>query len=420
MMTPIVLDTFSGAGGLSEGFFRTGYKFCAHIEMDKNAAKTLETRILFHLLKKLGKENDYYKYLSGNLLREELFSMYAISNSDVSDSIINLEISDQTIKKIITLIKEKMKSSGYKKIDIIIGGPPCQAFSLAGRARDPNKMRNDPRNYLYLHYIRFLKEFSPDIFVFENVPGIKTAKNGLIYKDFTNKAKKLGYEVQDNILNSADFFVLQNRKRLFIFGWKSDLDFTYPKFKKIEHNFNVSDILIDLPPIDIENNNLSELHNQYLRDSTEYLKKSGIRNSKDILFDHITRKHNKRDREIFRFVIEKWLKYHERFKYNELPPHLKTHKNTKSFLDRYKVVAPDLPYAHTITAHISKDGNYYIHPDINQLRSLSIREAARIQSFPDNYKFEGPRTSKFRQIGNAVPPLMAERIAASIKKIWAN
>ena len=122
-----------------------------------------------------------------------------------------------------------------------------------------------------------------------------------------------------------------------------------------------------------------------------------------------------RDRDIYRLAIKSWKKNHSRLKYTEIPKELATHSNRTSFLDRFKVVADDLPAAHTLVAHISKDGHYYIHPDLKQARSISVREAARIQSFPDDFYFEGSRTAVFIQIGNAVPPLLAKNIAEALK-----
>jgi DNA (cytosine-5)-methyltransferase 1 len=172
----------------------------------------------------------------------------------------------------------------------------------------------------------------------------------------------------------------------------------------------VNDILEDLPAI---YPGQSAAH--YRTDKpSQYLIDTGIRTESDILTHHCARTNKPRDIEIYKKVIELWNDGHQRLNYNDLPDELKTHKNRASFLDRFKVVEGDEPCCHTMLAHISKDGHYFIHPDLAQHRSITVREAARIQSFPDNYFFEGPRTAQFTQIGNAVPPLMAKGIADGI------
>ena len=205
--------------------------------------------------------------------------------------------------------------------------------------------------------------------------------------------------------------MLQNRRRVILIGWREGTDFTYPELDKKEQKYLVEDLFSDLPSIEP-----GEMRNVYKCKSTEYLRESGIRTESDILTLHQARPNQERDRKIYRQVIEAWNDGQKRLKYTELPEELCTHNNRTAFLDRFKVVAKDMPYAQTMVAHISKDGHYFIHPDIKQARSISVREAARIQSFPDDYFFEGGRTAAFLQIGNAVPPLLASAIAKKLKE----
>jgi len=407
------VELFAGAGGLAEGFLRAGFQPVAHIEMDKHACFTLKTRLGYYYLKNNGEMKSYSDYLNGKISREEFYS--GIPDKMVH-SVINEGISKNTINRIFNIIEKQMKLAGTKKLNVIAGGPPCQAYSLIGRARDPYKMENDPRNYLYKLYVKFLKKFRPDIFVFENVPGLLSAGNGKLWKDVKTYFRKAGYEIDYRLLNAYDFGVLQNRKRIIVIGWQKHLHLKYPEFEKdkIVHKYRVSDILDDLPPLEPGE---KMIKGEYIKPPGKYLLRYNTRGYDDILTLHIARKHNERDRRIYRFYIETWFKEHRRPEYDELPDELKTHRNRKSFKDRFKVVAPDLPYSQTVVAHLAKDGHYFIHPDINQLRSISVREAARLQSFPDNYYFEGPMTSMFRQIGNAIPPLMAENIAMKIKEM---
>jgi len=405
------IDLFAGAGGLSEGFIREGFNPIAHVEMNKEAADTLKTRLAFHYLNENNQENKYYSYLKSEISREELWESIP---QEIITSVINNEITKQTSKGIFESIDGQL---GSKKVDVIIGGPPCQAYSLIGRSRDPNRMSGDKRNYLFRHYAEFLIRYKPKYFVFENVLGLLTAGNKKYLNEMLSLFRKNGYTADYKVLNAEDYGVLQRRRRVIIIGRKGKAKFEFPELKIIENKWQIkSDLFADLPSlVPGQEMNIAK----YIKKINPYQKLTEIRNGIDFTTQHITRQHNRRDLEIYTIAIDKWLNKKERLKYNDLPKRLQTHNNTEVFLDLYKVV--DLVvHSHTVVAHISKDGHYYIHPDPKQVRSISVREAARIQSFPDNYFFEGGRTAAFKQIGNAVPPLMAENIAASIKQLLLN
>ncbi len=400
------IDLFAGAGGLSEGFIRHGFNPVAHVEMNGYACETLRTRVAYHHLKETDQLDTYIKYLKKEIDRKTLWD--SIPKSKIN-SVIHSEISTKTIKNIFSQIDEQTKN---KKVDVIIGGPPCQAYSVVGRARDPQNMENDPRNFLYKLYIKFLEKYKPKMFVFENVPGILSAKNGEHFLKIQKAISRAGYEFDFKVLNARDFRVLQDRKRVILIGWKKGFKFSYPEFPKLDNKYQVmKDLFSDLPTL---KHGTGEDYTFYKKPINEYLEKSHIRNGLDFTTLHVARPHNERDLEIYRRAITSWVENKKRLNYAELPKHLQTHKNTTSFLNRFQVVDP-YTVSHTVVAHISCDGHYYIYPDLKQIRSISVREAARIQSFPDDFYFEGGRTASFKQIGNAVPPLMAEFIAEKIK-----
>ena len=406
------IDLFAGAGGLSEGFIQAGFSPIAHIEMNEYATKTLETRSAFHYLKSEGTLQVYYDYLKEELTREQFLSTIP---EDVLKTVMCETLSEKTIKSIFKKIDTMLEERHINQIDVIIGGPPCQAYSLVGRAQSSHMetpMEDDPRNDLYKMYARFLKKYRPRMFVFENVMGIETANDGRTWKNLKKLLKSVGYHIECHEQNSKDFGVLQNRRRMIIIGWLKESGLQYPTFDKVSYDAVVNDLLNDLPAL-FPGESGHEYSSQVI---SKYLEETGIRDKNDVLTHHVSRPNKERDIEIYKKAIELWNEDHKRLNYNDLPDNLKTHKNRKSFLDRFKVVEGDSAFCHTMLAHISKDGHYFIHPDIKQHRSITVREAARIQSFPDSYYFEGPRTAQFVQIGNAVPPLMAKTIATGIAK----
>lgn len=417
-MPKTFLDLFAGAGGLSEGFIQAGYEPIAHVESDKAACFTLRTRMAFHWLRTNNSLEQYHDYLNGDISRPEF---YGGIPEQVIDSVINAEIKGEMLPEIFHKIDALL---GSKKLDLIIGGPPCQAYSIVGRSRDRNRMIGDKRNYLYMYYAEFLKHFKPSYFVFENVIGLLSARDnsGHLYFDAMRSLfKKCGYETECMVLSAENYGVLQSRKRIILVGRRGNVTGFYPEPLKWNPETTVQEIFQDLPEINSGGGNPGPCLLKKYTGSWQI--EAGVRNELFPVTWHQARPHSKQDLEIYRIAVNLWNKKKCRLDYNSLPEQLKSHHHRDSFLDRFKVVAADLPFSHTVVAHIAKDGHYYIHPDISQNRSITPREAARLQTFPDDYYFEGNkcvpcRTPAFRQIGNAVPVLLARKIAEKLKEAW--
>ena len=403
------IDLFAGTSALSEGFKQLDLNPIAHIEMDTEACLTIKTRIAYHYLKGAGKLDSYYDYLRGSVSRTELYNEVPV---DHSETVINAEISDHSLKTIFKTIQANLNKHRHSELDLIVGGPPCQAYSLIGRhGIDEDK---DKRLSLYIQYGRFLKEFRPKAFVFENVPGLLSANGGTHFANLKKYFRQIGYSIEDQILNAKEFGVLQNRKRVIIIGWRKDLNLTFPLLPKISHGYTTTDIFNDLSPL-VPGQSITV--GKYHKETSEYLSEFELKNGVDFYVQHVCRPHNSNDLKIYKFAIQQWESQGKRIKYTDIPASLRTQKNMNSFLDRFKVVNAN-GLSHTVVAHIAKDGHYYIHPNILQCRSISIREAARIQSFPDNFFFEGSRTAAFKQIGNAVPPLLSRAIAKGMEGLF--
>lgn len=414
------IDLFAGAGGLSEGFIRAGFTPIAHIEMKQDACNTLKTRSAFHYLQNHGQLSIYEEYLKNKEEGTDGSALWAQVPSEVTNAAICATIGEETIKGIF----EKVDSlKGNKTVDIIIGGPPCQAYSVAGRARMGKAVEEDPRNELYKYYVQFLEKYNPKMFVFENVLGIITAKRGEPFADLKKLVDELGYDMAAKVQIASQHGVLQNRQRVIIVGWKRNASpkYGYPELEIEDMPYTVmNDLFSDLPTRKAGEGKLCEPIS-YTRplSEMEYLKKSGIRGVLNFTTQHLARPTNDNDREIYKIAVEMWKDGKRRLNYAQLPSRLQKHKNKETFLNRFSVVDPD-GCCHTVVAHIAMDGHYYIYPTpnptIDNVRSITVREAARLQSFPDDYFFEGSRTSALMQIGNAVPVILAQKIAEAIKK----
>lgn len=503
-----VIDLFAGPGGLGEGFFsfqsaEGDYPFqsICSIEMDSNAHKTLTLRAYYRKLKQnnvpIPKEYyDYAKGLNESPFNSDTESFWLQANSET----LQLELGKDPKKDndLFSTIKKKFQKTLNENPTMIIGGPPCQAYSLVGRARNKGNKdyipEKDHRHFLYKEYLNIVNFFSPDIFVMENVKGMITSKvnGGEVFRQIINDLNKCGegYNLfslntgekfildeskpKDLILCSENFGVPQKRHRVIIVGIKKKLSksghidalksepitcvneaigdlpklrsifsnrskfYKYNTFdnwksnltKNIEAVINTKDFVnedlkaclkINLDNIQKRSElpSSSALEHKYPRRTSQY-QKFVFDSPKQLIQSHVTRPHIEEDlvRYFYCSTYREVLKRNAKAKDFplELAPNHKSWHSGK-FADRFKVQGFDEPSS-TITSHISKDGHYFIHPDPHQCRSLTVREAARIQTFPDSYIFMGERTAQFHQVGNAVPPLLASKIAKNIYSLF--
>ncbi len=391
------VDLFAGCGGLSEGFLKSGFEGLCHVDFDSHACATL-----------------------GNRLKH-----YNIAEEEIERTVLTRDLTKHTS------VEDILKCVGDKKVDLLVGGPPCQAFSTVGRAQDSNSMKGDKRNYLYKHYVEVLEKLNPKIFVFENVLGLLSSKpeGEYIFPIIVKEFQKRGYNVCEKreviVLNSVHYGVPQIRKRVILIGVSNDLGISSEKvYDLIEKKYyapdeeqkqgsnkfrTVKDAISDLPSF-LPGEGSEEIEFKST-DDNDYIKIMR-ENNMNKLYNHVSRKHNMLDRERYKLLSSNNWQLKD---LDKVRPDL-VHYDPKHFANRYTVQDFDKP-GRTVLAHLYKDGNLFIHPDSQQERTFTVREAARVQSFPDDFKFIGARSHQYKQVGNAVPPLMAYEIAKAIKKV---
>ena len=281
-------------------------------------------------------------------------------------------------------------------IDVVIGGPPCQAYSLSGK-----RSTNDPRANLFLEYFRAIEVIKPHIFVYENVKGLFSFKKGNIFYQLQEIFEKIGYDLSINLVNALNYGVPQSRERIFIIGYKKGLSYSFPKHshakKAIRKPLTISDAISDLPKIKNNENSVNYLS----KPKTNY-QKLMRKNAPDNLMDHKSSNHNENLVNIMSYLPEGGLK-------KDLPYEIRPKSGYANSYGRLWWNKPST----TITRNFGTPSSARcIHPKLD--RALTTREGARLQSFPDRYKFFGSRAKKNLQIGNAVPPLLAKAIGKSI------
>lgn len=404
------IDLFAGCGGLTEGFEQSGYyELISAVEWDKAPIDCLRNRM---------KSKWKMKDADERILR---FDMQR------SDELIHGWENDPVYGSSRGLEYYVNESGG--KLDLIIGGPPCQAYSIAGRVRDENGMRNDYRNYLFESYLAIVKHFNPRAFIFENVPGLLSAKPGdgsfLIVDRIQDEFEKAGYYVLDNlkyaVIDMSEYGIPQKRSRIIILGLNSHFykredaesliwrfyNELLPNYK--EKTKTVRDAISDLPKL-------------FPFENDESIRCSGKNQSYSLnpdpnVLNHEARYANKRDIGIFRLLTKDIETGENKYTSTDTLKQLYTEKTGKtSNVHKFHVLRWDEP-SNLIPAHLHKDGLRHIHPDSNQARTITVREAARLQSFPDDFEFIENTNIDYKLIGNAVPPKFAKKLADALYEL---
>jgi len=396
------IDIFAGCGGLSEGFKQNpNFNMLAAVEWEKPQVENLRN----HLRTNYNLENADEVVIRFDIQRTQEL-IHGWSNDPEYET-------HQGLNNLI----------GNNNIDLIIGGPPCQAYSVAGRIRDENGMRNDYRNFLFESYMQLVRYYQPNLFVFENVPGMLSAKpdgERLVTELIKEEIVNSGYEIVADLKNLAlldlsEYGVPQKRKRIIIVGVKTGFkgniqNALHEFYTNILPNYqedarNVFDAISDLPTI-------------VPADEDYYIERKKYSHTFDenILPNHIPRYHNQRDIQIFRTLAEDI--ENGTMQYNTSQALIELYEQMTgrtSNVHKYHVLRWNLP-SNTIPAHLYKDGLRHIHPDSNQARSITVREAARLQTFPDNYHFISSMGDNYKMIGNAVPPYFSAKLAKAISE----
>lgn len=403
------IDLFAGCGGLSEGFLQSKH-FCglAHVEWEMPMVETLRHRLTTKW--KESKESSLKKVIHFDIQK--------------TDELINGSWSKESLAIYGATNHEDIKSHGLKgligntHVDLIIGGPPCQAYSIHGRATDKDSMNNDYRNYLFESFCKVVRQFQPEIFVFENVAGLLSAKPGgvPVTKRIYEAFDAIGYQIlnpellKGALYNALDFNVPQNRPRVIILGIKNNSQFSLSelydsieKGKSTKRKLTVRDAIGDLPP-------LYPLPKQ-IRDGRRT--RSHQTNPNPNITQHEARNHGPREQGIFKEWVENNMNH---ISHQDMITYYFKKTGHKTLYQKYKSLEWDKP-SHTIVAHLSKDGYMFIHPDPAQQRSITIREAACIMTFPIDYMFLGNTAYNFKMIGNAVPVKFATAIANCLYKV---
>lgn len=349
-----VIDLFCGCGGISEGFKLAGFNIISGIDLNEDALKTFA-----------------YNFPNSRAIYEDL-----------------LNFDDKRIRK----------EFGKDNIDVIVGGPPCQGFSNANRWQ---KEDADPRNKLFYEYLRFVKVLNPKIIVIENVRGILTKDKGYAKDRIFYLITKLGYNVSCKVLNASDYGVPQNRHRAFFVAIRNDISKNLFDFEKLNHlsKIDVKDAIGELYVLEKSKDETHELSNNPDTKYRKYLRaKNNIITSHKIVYPAL--------------ITQEKIKYvPQGGNWSDIPSKLFKNNRNNRHSSAYKRLKES---DQSVTIDTGNAHSNYFHPKFHRIPT--IREAARIQSFRDNFTFLGTRSSQYKQIGNAVPPLLSRVIALEIKK----